>query len=178
MSVRRLLITGPPRCGKTTTIQRLATELGHHCTGFITREISKDGIRTGFVAKSLSGGVESILAHTGLTSAYRVGKYGVDIVSFERLLLDEFNNLNGKLVIIDEIGKMELYSAKFRRLISELWATEHLVIATILKRPHPFCDVLKSDQRTLVIDLSQGVQQTINERIRNIASQMAVSLVR
>ncbi len=47
-----ILITGPPRVGKTTLIKRLFEELTHHHpVGFYTEEIREGGIRKGFRSK-------------------------------------------------------------------------------------------------------------------------------
>ena len=47
----KILITGPPRCGKSTLISKLTThyeKLGREIRGFLTPEIKHDGKRIGF----------------------------------------------------------------------------------------------------------------------------------
>lgn len=56
----------------------------------------------------------------------------MDIKSFEDFLSSiSFFNLSHPLIIIDEIGKMELFSGKFKRLVVEILDSKKLVIATI-----------------------------------------------
>lgn len=59
----------------------------------------------------------------------RVGKYGVDIEAFEHFLDGlTLDDPMPRLVIIDEIGKMECLSAKFRDLVSSLLTAQRLLL--------------------------------------------------
>ena len=127
-----MLITGLPGVGKTTVIRKVAAALADsHPVGFFTTEIRDKGIRKGFELVSFDGR-RSILSHVDIQSQQRVGKYGVDITSFEAFL-DEADLFNPehRLIIIDEIGKMECLSAKFRAIIETLFASDKPVIATV-----------------------------------------------
>lgn len=132
LSQKNILITGPPGIGKTTLIKKLFEELRHfHSVGFYTEEIREGGIRKGFELKSLDGR-KGILSHVDIKSTFRVGKYGVDVAGFEDFLAPiGFLNPATALIIIDEIGKMECASEKFKKLLKEILNSEKLVIATI-----------------------------------------------
>jgi nucleoside-triphosphatase len=127
-----LLITGPPGVGKTTLIRELCDALRPACpAGFYTQEIRRQGVRTGFELISLDGR-RGVLAHVDTAGPARVGRYGVDVVGFERFLetIDFFAKRH-QLVIVDEIGKMECFSAEFRALLGKLLDSEKPVVATI-----------------------------------------------
>jgi nucleoside-triphosphatase len=132
MIKKNILITGLPGVGKTTLIKKLCEELKNfHPAGFYTTEIRQKGNRKGFELISLDGR-RGILSHTEIKSLYRVGKYKVDIKGFEDFLETIlFSDPATPLVIIDEIGKMECFSDKFRRLLKETLDSEKFVIATI-----------------------------------------------
>jgi nucleoside-triphosphatase len=108
--MKNLLITGIPWSGKTTLFKRLTRELAHRDPiGFYTQEIRKGGVRKGFTLNGLDGS-SGVLAHVDFSHDFRVGRYGVDVAGFEDFLdRISFSDQNAKLVMIDEIGKMECF---------------------------------------------------------------------
>jgi len=129
---KNLLIKGLPGVGKTTLIKKISEELKYlHPVGFYTEEIRDEGERKGFELVSLNG-KRGLLSHKDIKSPYRVGQYKVDIEAFENLL-DEipFFSPSTHLIVIDEIGKMECLSDRFRNLLKKIFNSEKLVIATI-----------------------------------------------
>jgi nucleoside-triphosphatase len=129
---KNILLTGLPGVGKTTLIRRLSEELKNkHPAGFYTEEIRERGVRKGFELISLDG-KKGLLSHVDIKSPYRVGKYRVDVKGLEGFLDSiAFFAPQTKLIIIDEIGKMECLSPKFKKLIKEILDSEKIVIATI-----------------------------------------------
>ncbi len=114
-----ILLTGRPGVGKTTVIMRLADRLtDRQVSGFYTDEIREGVKRLGFRATTLAGGT-CVLAHVDIRSRQRVGRYGVDVGAFEQLVLPELRR-RCKVVLIDEIGKMECFSSPFVELIRHL----------------------------------------------------------
>ncbi len=119
-----LLLTGSPRVGKTTIIEKAIKELKnkYKLDGFITKEIRERGERKGFEIIKLDG-ERKLFSHKELKSAYRVGKYGVNLKSIEEII-EKINFKNSDILIIDEIGKMELLSKKFFIWIKEVLKNE------------------------------------------------------
>jgi nucleoside-triphosphatase len=126
----KILLTGRPSVGKTTVIRRLADLLsGRVIAGFYTGEIREAGQRRGFLATTFSGG-SCVLAHVSLKSRQRVGRYGVDVVAFEQLVLPELARACD-VMLVDEIGKMECYSARFMEAVRRLLDGHTSLIATV-----------------------------------------------
>jgi nucleoside-triphosphatase len=129
---KNILVTGLPGVGKTTLIKKLSEALkSFHPVGFYTEELREGGERKGFEMVSLEGG-RGLLSHKGIQSPFRVGRYRVNIESFEDFLssISFFNPLI-RLIMIDEIGKMECFSDQFKKLLEEILDSEKWVIATI-----------------------------------------------
>jgi len=127
------LISGKPGAGKTTLVQKIIKRMESiNMAGFYTSEIRATGSRLGFELQGLNGGCRT-LAHVEIDSQqHRVGRYGVDKDGFEKFLatLDLFNP-DVELIVIDEIGKMELFSNRFRNLVCDALNADKQVLATI-----------------------------------------------
>ena len=150
-----ILLTGRPGIGKTTLIKKLIDVTSLSKGGFYTEEIREEGKRVGFSLMTLDG-KKSTLASIKIKSPYRVGKYSVDVDSFEAIGVEAIRKAmpTKKLIIIDEIGKMELFSKKFRDVVIQALNTGG-VVATIKKGRSGFIDGIKSrrDVRLLEVNL-------------------------
>jgi len=130
------LITGKPGVGKTTLVQKILKRMGPvNMARFCTSEIRGTGSRLGFELQGLNGGCRT-LAHVEIDSPYRIGRYGVDKYGFEEFLATlDLLNPEVDLIVIDEIGKMELFSGRFRNLVCNALEADKQVLATVpLKR--------------------------------------------
>lgn len=127
----RILLTGPPGCGKTTVVRRVAELLHGHASGFYTEEVRDEaGQRTGFRAISL-GGTRGELARKGPGAGPRVGSYRIDVRDFERVALPSLALDTHGVLLIDEIGKMECCSTEFVRTVATAFDSETVILATI-----------------------------------------------
>ncbi len=141
----KVLLEGRPGIGKSTVARRLWGLLearGVPLAGFVTDEIREAGRRVGF-AVSTVGGDRGVLAHVELPGPPRVGRYGVDLSSFERLALPALAAPAGTVVLVDELGKMELASGAFRDRIEALFEGAGPLVATVHGSAHPATDALK-----------------------------------
>lgn len=107
------------------------------------------------------------MSHVDIESPYSVGKYGVDIESIDRIAVFEIEIAlsENRLLIVDEIGKMELFSKRFRELILKVFQTEIPFLGTILYKPHPFCDRLKSSHGVKLLILRKSDHDITYDKI-------------
>lgn len=131
-----IFVTGNPRSGKSTLIQRLLKEISDKkVSGFITPEIRVDDARQGFKIIDLVSGREEILASLNIKHGPSVSKYRVNVDGIDAIM-DKFleSYVSSEYVIIDEIGMMEFYSKKFRETVRMVLDSDKKVVATLSKR--------------------------------------------
>jgi nucleoside-triphosphatase len=125
--------------------------------GFLTEEIREKGERRGFKIVSIPERQEGILARKGFTSPYRLGSYGVNISDLDRIGVSSIERglISGKIIVIDEIGKMELFSEKFKNVLFKALDSPQKVLATIMERSHRFTDMIKRRKDVRLVHLSR-----------------------
>ncbi len=174
---KNILITGLPGSGKTTLIKKLGDELREDApAGFFTEEIREHGARKGFKLVSLDRKEIGVLAHVNIEGPHRVGKYGVDLEGFEKFIVKlRLPESSPRLVIFDELGKMECLSAKFRGLVASLLDASVPVIATIALKAGGFIDEVKRRPDVHVYELSEGNRETLVMDIARLIRNLLTS---
>ena len=164
--VKKIAVTGRPGCGKTTLCKKLIEKSRGDVGGLITEEIREGGRRVGFTIKDISTDVSSLLAHVDKCSGPEVGRYNV--------CLDELNSIgtgaikNGLigrgLLIVDEIGPMELKSNEFVKLIeSTLDKGINSVFTIHGKSRHPLLEKIR--EQFYVKRLTRSNRDRVLEKI-------------
>lgn len=163
---RAILLAGRPGVGKTTVIKQVLDMLGGEAGGFYTEEIRQGGRRLGFKIITL-GGEEGVLAHVDIRGAPRVSKYGVNVRDLEEVGVAALRRAieERRYVVIDEIGKMELYSREFRRAVVEALESEKVVLGTVMAGSHPWVDTLKARPQVTVLTVTEGNREGMARRI-------------
>ena len=165
---KNILLTGIPGIGKTTVIEKVVSQLGGEdlVSGFYTSEIREGGSRLGFKIKTIDG-KEGTLSHIRIKAATRVGRYGVDVRKFEELVLPLLNgNLKlKKLVVIDEIGKMECFSDKFKEAVMRALDSPIFVLGTIALKGGGFISEVKSRPDVTIIQVTEKNRDALPEQL-------------
>ena len=162
----KTLITGKPGLGKTTLVQKVIKGLRSvNTAGFCTAEIRGMGSRLGFELQGLNG-VRRTLAHVEFSSRHRVGKYGVDTNGFEEFLAElDLLNPGVELIVIDEIGKMELFSNVFRSLVRDVLNSDKQVLATIPLKGNKFIRDIKQRPDIHLFEVAYGNRDLLPKAI-------------
>ena len=130
--MKNILICGPPGVGKTTLIKKILKKTNLTAGGFYTEEIRGRSNRVGFKIISLDN-QEGILAHINIKDSQRVGRYGVNINDLENIGARSLEQAlkNDDLIIIDEIGRMEVFSEEFKEKVLDCLSSKKIVLAAI-----------------------------------------------
>jgi len=142
-------VTGRPGIGKTTVIMNATDELrkrGYIVGGMVTREVREKGTRIGFEIVDVNKGQKGWLAHTNQPAGPRVGKYRVNLDDLDRIGVAAIRDalVTADIVVIDEIGPMELFSSKFRQVMNDVLSSDRTVLGVIHhKTREPLIDSIK-----------------------------------
>jgi nucleoside-triphosphatase len=150
----KVLLTGRPGCGKTTLIKRVVDKLAPPAGGFYTEEIRERGTRVGFKIITLDA-EEAVLAHVDFKTPERVGKYGLDLSPLETVGVETVREAvrMRQVVVIDEIGPMEIRSSIFREIVNEAFDSGASILATITARSFAFTDAIKKRSDVTLIEM-------------------------
>jgi nucleoside-triphosphatase THEP1 len=154
MDKKNILFTGPPRCGKTTLIEKIVKKINTPATGFFTREIRESGKRVGFSINTLDHRT-GVLAHQRIKSHFRVGQYSVNLEDIDKIAVSSMMpNKPDMLVVIDEIGKMECFSESFKKTLKSILDSEHRVLGSISMKGARFIRQIKSRDDVLLVTVT------------------------
>ncbi len=162
----KTLITGKPGVGKTTLVQKIIERMRSvNMAGFCTAEIRCMGSRLGFELQGLNG-ERRTLAHVEIDSRKRVGRYGVDTNGFEEFLESlDLLNPDVELIVIDEIGKMELFSTRFQSLVRNALNSDKQVLASIPLKGNEFIREIKHRLDIHLLEVTHGNRDRLPEAI-------------
>lgn len=155
-SANILLLTGLPGIGKTTVIKRAVREFPDiPVAGFYTDEIRVRNIRHGFELVTFEG-KRFVMADIDSDSAYRIGKYGVEVAAIDTAVAMTLSADHGaEVFIIDEIGKMECLSALFVKRTSFLLDSGRVVVATIALKGGGFISAVKNRHGVQLLEITR-----------------------
>jgi len=132
-------ITGLPGAGKTQALVKVIEMLEEESLvvgGMVTEPIVENGKRVGFYVMDWKTKRKAVFAHVETESKFYVGKYGVNLESLDTVgveaLVDASNNAD--VIVIDEVGKMEVESEKFVKAVKDAMEVDKPIILTLHKK--------------------------------------------
>ena len=159
---KHILVTGLPGVGKTTLIRKVLAGLppAFPVAGFFTGELREGGHRVGFEIETLDG-LKGVLSHVRFQSPCRVGRYGVDIGGFERLVLPILRAGEPDLYVIDEIGKMECFSGAFVQTVTALLDAGTPVFGSVAFKGGGFIERVKGRSDVTLVEVTVRTRDSL-----------------
>jgi len=123
-------------------------------------------VRQGFEIVTLDG-ASAILASIDFHGPCRVSKYGVMADNLDNVGVAALRRATKEcaIVVVDEIGKMELFSPAFREAVLEALDSGKKLLGTIMLAPHPWADRIKQDPRVEVVMVSRANHQQVAQEL-------------
>ena len=150
---KRVAITGAPGVGKSTLIRRVLHRLGCRAGGVLAREVRIDEKRVGFEIKDILTGEAGTLASIE-GEGPRLGRYRVNLHDLERIGVRAVERAvrETDLVVIDEVGPMELFSDDFVEAVeAALGSDKPMLVVVHLKSRHHLAKRIREEFALFVV---------------------------
>ncbi len=175
------LISGPPGIGKSTVVSKVVFNLrsaGFIIGGCVTKERRKNKERVGFDIEDLLGGERGELASTSGHLGPRVGRYRVNLEGLSsvgaRALSEGVSR--AELVVIDEVGPMELTSPEFRRALATCTGSGKPLFAVVHEKMNdPLIEELKKKSKNEVVSVTL---QNRDSLVADLTRRIQIALAR
>ena len=130
-----------PSVGKTKTLIKIIEKIqqsGYIVEGMITEPLIESKKRVGFYVMDWQTREKEVFAHVDMDAKDKIGKYGVDINALESIgvpaIMKAVEDEDINVIIIDEIGKMEMLSEKFCDAVVEALDSDKPIMVTLHKK--------------------------------------------
>ena len=164
-------MTGPPGIGKTSVLLRSVNGLknrGYEIGGMISRGIREGGVRVGFEIMDFSTGQRGWLAHINQPTGPKISKYRVNLTDLDAIgvssILDTIRNAD--IIIVDEIGPMELFSPAFRDAVVQAVESNKPVLGTIhFRLKDSLVNSIKAREDAEIFEVTYENRETLHNLI-------------
>jgi nucleoside-triphosphatase len=91
----------------------------------------------------------------------------VDLAAFERVALPALRKPGtGGVVVVDELGRMELASAAFRAAVVDLLGRDVAVVATVHQARDRFTDALRRRPDIRVVGVTEATRDALPQQLK------------
>lgn len=171
-----ILLTGARRVGKTTAIQNIVSHLGANAGGFYSPEVRENSHRIAFEIVTLDGKkalISTKKTDVIFTKEIQVGNHRVNLDVIDSIIVPTLVSALEKkdIVVIDEIGPMEITSTEFCHVILRILDSNVIVVGTIVEDSIPFTNQVKAHPRArlrkVTLENRDKIPQEILSKLQN-----------
>jgi nucleoside-triphosphatase len=157
--------------GKTTVLLNAADGLrdkGYSVGGMLSREVREEDARVGFELVDFATGQKGWLAHVNQPIGPQVSKYRVNLDHLDRIGVNAVQNAlrDAEVVVVDEVGPMELLSAAFKLVIKDIADSQKLVLGVIHHSARDsIIDSIKKRNDAEIVEVTVGNRQELHNAL-------------
>ncbi len=155
-----VFLTGIPEVGKSTVVRKIAERMersGSKVGGMTSGDLRCGSGRIGFEIRDLLTGKAGVLAHVNQATGPRIGKYRVNSQDLDKIGAEAILSAikHADLVVIDEVGPMELTSARFKKAVQATLVCGKPALGTVHRNAQdPLVKAIKSGPGIEVIEVT------------------------
>jgi nucleoside-triphosphatase len=162
--------------GKSTVVRKVAERIqqdGVKVGGMTSADLRSGSARVGFEIRDLMSGKVGVLAHVNQPTGLRIGKYHVKDEDLDKIgaeaILSAINHAD--LIVIDEVGPMELSSRRFKDAVRAALACGKSLLGTVHRNAQdPLVQAIRTDRTVEVIEVTRenrdSLPNLLLERLR------------
>ncbi len=169
----KIAVTGHPGVGKSTLVLHVLQAVPLRCGGMVTQEIRKVGRRVGFAVRDVATGREGVLAHIHQPTGPAFGRYRLNLQDLEEVGAAAIERAveEAELVVVDEVGPMELHSARFVAAVERALAEAANLLVTVHRASnHPLAYKIRHGVDLLVRLTQSNREEKTAEIIRLLSA--------
>ena len=168
ISTKCLFLTGKPGIGKSTlltkAVARIKQDQDIKISGFLTHDIrNADGERVGFETETIDKKKKGELAVKQSNGSYKLNHITIDEIVIPEIL----NGLeNSDIIVIDEIGPIQLQNPDFQKSINLLLSKRDVsILGIVALEGHSYLSKIYNHYRTGLINVSESNRESLVERL-------------
>jgi len=157
----RVFLTGIPSVGKSTVVRKVAERIQQgrvKVGGMISADLRSGSARLGFEIRDLMTGKVGVLAHINQTTGPRIGRFHVKVEDLDKIGTEAILSAikHADLVVIDEVGPMELTSDRFKDAVREALACGKPLLGTVHRSAQdPLVQAIRTDRTVEVVEVTR-----------------------
>ena len=162
--MKNIFLTGISGCGKTTLINKILDDLNIKYSGYRTKPYYIKDLNKGFY---MEGYIKSTNNFSPISIKFENKKPIPILETFEvlgcEILRESINDLNLKLILMDEIGVLEDKALNFKKEIIRSIESQKIVLGVIKKKDNEFLNYLKERKDIVVFDIENTTNKQLEE---------------
>lgn len=153
--------------GKSTVARKVAEKImidGFKVGGMTSGDLRSGSTRIGFEIRDLLTGKTGVLAHVNQITGPKIGKYHVNSHDLDEIGAEAILSAikYADLVVIDEVGPMELTSKRFKDAVQAALVCGKPVVGTVHRNAQdPLVRAIRSGSGIEVIEVTHENRETL-----------------